>query len=674
MRRFIFFFAAFLGAALHPALAETIHLRVLDSQDSLIPNARLEVREGHASAGVFATTASDGTATLELILPACILVRAEGFESLSRKITENTANILILHLRPAMVRSSIDVVVRDDSAPLDLVSTALEIDRTGARTVFDAVDRVVPGAFVTRRGVMGYGISTNGTGGVSMRGVGESPNTGVLIIVDGRPDFQGLMGHPLPDFYSLSDAGTVSVTEGPASVLYGSNAMGGVIEIKNWAPPEGTSTRLTTSFGSFYTGQHRLAHGARFRRGFYSVNDGLSHTSGDRPSSAFRNQDGTVTAGYELSSTWKAAVEGRYGHFHVEDPGPLNAPLANNYARVGRGGFSVNLDNATSRTWGYLRAYSSYGNHYITDGFRSTDRTTGVRVDQTVALSPHLTVQLGSDVVNFGGQARNVTGKLDYGSHQLNTAAGFSRAQWSVTHRLNLHAGLRYESNSAFGGIAVPEAGATIKLANGYSLSGAVGRGFRNPTIRELYLFPAPNPSLMPEHLWNYQATLQARPLTPLSLSFTGYYTDLSNLVVVTGRYPNLVLQNSGAALNRGVEATARWRAHKRLNLQSGYALVHSTNLTPYIPAQKFNYGVEFDAGRAFIYFGGMCVGSRWANTQHSAELDPYTLGMLKLSIPLRRAWTLFTMVDNVFNRSYQVVPGYPMPGTNAAGGLTLSF
>lgn len=68
--------------------------------------------------------------------------------------------------------------------------------------------------------------ATNGTGGLSIREVGESPNAGILVIVGGRLDFQGLMGHPLPDFYSLSDAGTVTIIEGPASVLCGSNATG----------------------------------------------------------------------------------------------------------------------------------------------------------------------------------------------------------------------------------------------------------------------------------------------------------------------------------------------------------------------------------------------------------------------------------------------------------------
>jgi len=285
-----------------------------------------------------------------------------------------------------------------------------------------------------------------------------------------------------------------------------------------------------------------------------------------------------------------------------------------------------------------------------------------------------LILEVGSDVVNYGGQARNALSFLDYGRHTLNSGAGFVRAQWIATSRLRLHSGVRYEYNPLFGSIAAPEFGASFTFAPGYALSTEIARGFRNPTIRELYMFPAPNPALLPEHVWNYQATFQAHPAKTLAVSATGYYASLDNLIVTTGYYPNLRLLNTGAALNRGIETTARWRVHKRVAVQSGYAYLRSTNLAPYVPGQKFNYGVDVDAGRAFIYFGGMSVGERWADAQHSRRLGAYTLGSLKMTIPLNRQWRLTAMVDNLFNQSYQVVTGYPMPGINAAGGFTLSF
>ena len=305
---------------------------------------------------------------------------------------------------------------------------------------------------------------------------------------------------------------------------------------------------------------------------------------------------------------------------------------------------------------------------------RSTDRLTGFRVDQSVAIGPRLILEAGSDVVNYGGQARNAINQLDYGRHTMTSGAGFARAQWSATGHVRLHSGARYEYNSQFGSILAPEFGASFTLAPGCTFSADVARGFRNPTVRELYMFPAPNPALLPEHVWNYQATVQAHPAKSLAVSVTGYYASLDNLVVAAGRYPNLKLLNSGRALNRGIETTARWRAHRRVTIQSGYAYLRSTNLALYVPGQKLNYGIDFDAGRASIYFGGMSVGERWANAQHSLKLDSYTLSSLKLTVPLSRRWRLAAGADNLFNQNYQVVTGYPMPGINGSGGITLSF
>jgi iron complex outermembrane receptor protein len=667
-----YFFLLWLAAGA-PLVAEPMRLQVVDAHTAPVPGAAVEVREIGGQRRVWRqATNIHGIVEAPLVPPVLVRVQAPGFETFEGRF--EAAPVEPVRLAPAPVRTSIDVVVRDAPLLAPVAGTAMEIESSGARTVFDAVEKLVPGAFVSRRGVMGYGIATNGTGMVSIRGIGEQPNTGVLVVVDGRPDYQGLMGHPLPDFYSLSDTGAVTVTQGPASVLYGSNAMGGVIEVKPSRPQAGSGTRLSSGLGSFLTGQHRLSRGTRFEQGFYSLAGGVSHTRGDRPSSAFRNQDGTAAFGCDLSESWKASVEGRYGHFHVEDPGPLNTPLANSYARVGRGGFTLNLDNATSRTWGYARLYTARGRHLITDGFRSVDSTTGVRLDQQILLTPRINLEVGSDVTVYGGRARNILSGVDFGDHSLTTAAGFTRVSWTPRSRLHLRSGVRYEHNSLFGSLGVPEFGVTYSPFEGYSVAVEAARGFRNPTLRELYLFPAPNPLLKPEHLWNYQAAFQARPARTLSLSATVFYADLRSLIVTTGRFPNLALSNSGQALNRGWENTFRWKPHQRVALQSGYAYVRSTNLTPYVPAHKWNYSVEFDAGRAFMQFSGMTVGKRWADAQHSAIMPGFAVATLRTTLPLTRTVSWYAMLDNLFDRRYEVVPGYPMPGINLMTGFSLNF
>ena len=87
----------------------------------------------------------------------------------------------------------------------------------------------VPGLFVTQRGMMGYGVSTGGSGGIKVRGIGGAPNTGMLVLIDGLPQYAGLYGHPIADNYQTMLAERVEVIRGPASLFYGSNAMGGVV-------------------------------------------------------------------------------------------------------------------------------------------------------------------------------------------------------------------------------------------------------------------------------------------------------------------------------------------------------------------------------------------------------------------------------------------------------------
>jgi iron complex outermembrane receptor protein len=484
----------------------------------------------------------------------------------------------------------------------------------------------------------------------------------------------GLMGHPLPDFYTLTDVGSLSVTEGPASVLYGSNAMGGAIEIKPTRPLQGEHTDLMASLGSYYTGQYRLTNGAQFGRWFYNATAGLGHTNGARPDSAFRDQDGTLALGYDLSQRWRTSLEGRYGHFYVEDPGTVEEPLVGNWSRVGRGGFSWDLDNTGSHTWGLARVYSSFGHNMIYDGFRSVDNSVGARVQQSFLVAPQVTVDTGTDIIHYGGSARDISADYDYGEFHINDYAGFARARYAASKSLQFNTGIRYDDNSHSGGIVVPEFGATYRLAENYSVSGSVTRGFRNPTIRELYLFPAPTPNLQPERMWNYQATFQARPISTVLAWATGYYENIDNLIVTTGYWPNMVMQNAGAAINKGIETHARWRPARRASFNAAYAYLHSTNLAPYSPQNRLIYSLDVDATRAFISLGGNTVGHTYSGALQTLPVSPYTLANFKCTAPVGKHTSLFVTVDNLFNRRYEVLAGYRMPGTNAAGGLDLKF
>ena len=75
-------------------------------------------------------------------------------------------------------------------------------------SVLPVLTEQVPGLFTTSRGIMGYGVSTGAAGGMSMRGVGGSPMAGLLVLIDGHPQYMGLMGHPIADAYQSANGRT----------------------------------------------------------------------------------------------------------------------------------------------------------------------------------------------------------------------------------------------------------------------------------------------------------------------------------------------------------------------------------------------------------------------------------------------------------------------------------
>ena len=237
-----------------------------------------------------------------------------------------------------------------------------QIEKRYEPSLLPLLTEQVPGLFTTSRGIMGYGVSTGAAGGMSLRGIGGSPTAGLLVLIDGHPQYMGLMGHPIADAYQSMLAERVEVLRGPASVLYGSNAMGGVINIvTRKQQEEGVKNNMQVGYGSYNTLQTEFSN--RVKKGCFSsvVTGSYNRTDGHRSDMEFEQYGGYAKLGYDLSTFWKVWEDINVTHFNASNPGTVQTPLFDNDSRITRGMTSFALENHYEKTLNVLKKLEDKG-------------------------------------------------------------------------------------------------------------------------------------------------------------------------------------------------------------------------------------------------------------------------------------------------------------------------
>ena len=233
----------------------------------------------------------------------------------------------------------------------------------------------VPGLFISQRGVMGYGVANGAAGGMSIRGIGGAPTAGVLVLIDGHPQYMGLMGHPLADSYQSMMTERVEVVRGPASVLYGSNAMGGVINIiTKKQKTDGSHQSAQFSYGSYNTLSADISGGMRKSDFQFNGNLGYNRSDGHRENMDFEQFNGYAKAGYDFGENLSSFVDVNLSKTLSSNPGSVSNPIIDNDADILRGMASAALENEYARTSGAVKFFYNFGSHKINDGFKDGEQ------------------------------------------------------------------------------------------------------------------------------------------------------------------------------------------------------------------------------------------------------------------------------------------------------------
>ncbi|WP_370458904.1 TonB-dependent receptor domain-containing protein [Aggregicoccus sp. 17bor-14] len=449
------------------------------------------------------------------------------------------------------------------------VITAEDIRLSGATNLVELMRRV-PGADVMALGV--------GSANVSFRGFNQRIANKVLVLVDGRSEYQDFMGTILWDGFTigLEEIERIEVIRGPGSALYGANAMLGVVNIITKAPGSGPRGQFNlaagagnTAKGSFVSFGGDGAMRYRASVGYGQANKWSRDYASDRPdmeevapSSWARDADmGSRTARANVSSrialNKQSAVDLSAGvnrfYSEVYPLGTLRNYNLDGYSINGKADLSVGPVKLKT-FWNHLE--TDAGPEYEAIGTRSLATRLNANVVNTELVYSDGFQLVGEHQATVGVEGRLKRVDWDYvgGKHQENHFAAFLQDEWQLSKTFRLVGSYRVDShplldNGKRGLAHSPRVSALIFPFEGQAFRVSLATAFREPTFLESYTalrVPAPgvngasvqtvgNPALRPERLTAYEFGYRGEaPTLGMEWDVALYQNTVKDLIVLS--------------------------------------------------------------------------------------------------------------------------------------------
>lgn len=223
----------------------------------------------------------------------------------------------------------------------------------------------------------------------------------------------------------------------------------------------------------------------------------------------------------------------------------------------------------------------------------------------------------------------------------------------------------------------VPQAGISLRAARDGALKAMVSKGFRNPVLRELYMFGVKNPDLKPERLWNYELSWTQR-LAGGSVSYgVNLFYIKGEDIIRRGRADGRnILLNQARIENWGAEADAAWRIGGGWSVNANYSWLRMEYPVPASPEHKLYAGGDFGKGRWSVSTGVQYIAGLYTAAAPDPEVREagFVLWNLRASLRVNRLLTIFVRGENLLAERYEINAGYPMPRATVFGGLKLNL
>jgi outer membrane cobalamin receptor len=547
----------------------------------------------------------------------------------------------------------------------------------------------------------------------------------VLVMIDGRSVNSTSLGLAELSQIPLDNIDRVEIVRGAASSLYGSNALGGVINIITKKGESGVPiTDIYFSNGTFNTNSLRLNFGGKKDKFDYMITGGKDASNGWRENSDYENKNFSFAGGYSPGPFRKFNFSIGYYSDELGIPGPSNVNVDQWNGTIERISSSPNARQDTDKTYlslEYLDKLSVssqqdsalkikvYGNDdqqaYVNPDWSINDLRKNITRGVEAQLDTITGITAGGDFHQdgFRQEDRNlrtdkISKKTQSGSLYVEDIINFNT--------VNLTVGLRYDHHSAYTAQTNPHAGLIWHIFPQLKYSANAGGAFRAPTFNDLY-WPTEqetywgityvtmgNPDLQPEKAASYDTGLEYDLADILMVKGTLFMTQTSDMIdwkqtmltVTTYKYQP---ENYLRGISQGVEFELNHKISSTLTQGLNYTYLNAKgkrddgddykNLK-FRPRNRANYKISYNNDFGFgVNFTGEYVDEQWEQDDNQGlKLPAYTLLNIRLTQKIADA-ELFFGIDNITDKRYiDRTDGfgktYPLPGRTIFGGITLKL
>lgn len=534
-----------------------------------------------------------------------------------------------------------------------------DIRMSNAKQTTDILGEL-PGVFIRKTGDFGRA-------DVDIRGIGGNGRQ-IGVFIDGRPDKMGLFGCVVTHTLPMNDVDHIEVIRGPESVLYGSEAFGGIVNIFTRRAKNKYEGSFTASQGTYNTQNYRLTQGGRDGALDYYFSVDHRTTDGHKENAAYNATDFSGHAGYALSNTSELLVSGKWFTGIKNEPFPSVAGTWNDY---GRGSADVTYAYNNAGTNATAKLYRSFGEHKFSDGFRSKDYTDGVMLHGSIAPLDNNMLSAGVDYRYQFCDLLNTAPAFMIGQYHKYEYGMYVNDEHTFFDQLTFNAGARYNSDEFAGAAVTPRVGIVFSTLHGTIMRGIVSQGFRAPQLNDLYLWGG-NKELKPEKVINYEAGVKQYLGSACALDVAAFVMDGSDMIEMrSGKNVNI-----GEFEFRGIETQLVARFSETLSGQVNYTYFDAGSKTSGKPGDKAGASLKYVNGIWKAMAGADYVARYYAADNQTGKIDDYLLANARVECTVAEGLDVFVALDNIADKEYQVFSGglYTMPKRTVTAGVNYRF